>query len=76
MDPDATLRDLLDAVSVQEWDRVEELANALLHWLESSGFPPMTLGAQSLGLTWHRSIATFVCREALQIALSAGKRGT
>ena len=64
MDPQATLSELLQAVDDRDWDRVDELAEALLHWLERRGFPPLTLGAKSLGHDWHRAIATFVCRLA------------
>lgn len=64
MDPDAALKDLLEAVSSREWDRVEELASGLLSWMEKRGFPPMTLGPKELGRDWHRTLATFVCYAA------------
>ena len=64
MDPQANLSELLQAVDDRDWDRVEELAAALLHRMERRGFPPLTLGAKSLGDDWHRAIATCVCRLA------------
>ena len=60
MDPQATLEQLLDAVADRDWDRVDELSDALLGWLKRGGFPPRTLGLESLGPDWHREIATFV----------------
>ena len=44
MDPDATLRDLLDTLVERDWDRVDELQDALLTWMERRGFPPTTIG--------------------------------
>ena len=40
MDPQATLRDLLAAVGDRDWDLVDELAEALLTWLQKRGFAP------------------------------------
>jgi hypothetical protein len=64
MDPDAALKDLLNAVQSRAWDRVEEVAEGLLSWMEKRGFPPTTLGPKELGRNWHRTIATFVCYAA------------
>ncbi len=64
MDPEATLRELLDAVQARAWDRVDGLAEALLDWLEKRGFPPLTVGPRELGVEWHRAMATFVCHLA------------
>lgn len=74
MDPDATLRDLLDAVQERDWDRIDELAEALLGWMEKRGFPPITLGAEELGREWHRTIATFICYTAQSKSRAARKR--
>ena len=74
MDPDATLRDLLDALHVRDWDRIDELAGALLEWMEKRGFPPTTLGAKELGREWHRTVATFVCYAAQTKVRDARKR--
>lgn len=74
MDPNTCLTELLSAIEIRDWDHVEELANALLRWMENSGFPPQTLGSPRLGHTWHRSVATFVCMAAQAKARAARKR--
>ena len=74
MDPDAAMKDLLDAVHVRDWDRVDELAEGLLSWMEKRGFPPTTLGPKELGRVWHRALATFVCYAAQTKAQDARKR--
>ena len=74
MDPEATLRELLDAVQASAWDRVDELAEALLDWLEKRGFPPLTVGPRELGVEWHRAMATFVCHLARSKVRDARKR--
>ena len=74
MDPDAALKDLLDAVQSHAWDRVEELAAGLLSWMEKRGFPPTTMGPKELGRNWHRAVATFVCYAAQTKVRDARKR--
>jgi len=74
MDPQATLRDLLEALEERDFDRIDELADALLHWMEHRGFPPQTLGSESLGRQWHRSVATFVCYAAKSKVRKVRKR--
>ena len=74
MDPEATLRELLDAVQARAWDRVDELAGSLLDWLEKRGFPPLTVGPRELGVEWHRAMATFVCHLARSKVQDARKR--
>ena len=74
MDPEATLRDLLDAVGDRDWDRVDELSEALLMWLQKRGFPPQTLGPKELGRGWHRALAEFTCYLAQSRARDARKR--
>lgn len=64
MDAEATLRDLLTALEDRDWDRIDELTEALLQWMERGGFPPQALGSPKLGKQWHRTIATFVCHAA------------
>lgn len=76
MDPDAALQELLDAVRVRDWDRIDELADGLLGWMERRGFPPMTLGPKEMGREWHRTVATFVCHAAKSKANDARKRRT
>ena len=74
MDPNSSLSELLIAIETRDWDQVEELADALLRWMENSGFPPQTLGSPRLGHSWHRSVATFVCMAAQAKARAARKR--
>ncbi len=74
MDPDATLRDLLHALNSRDWDRVDELQDALLTWMERRGFPPMTIGHKDLGLEWHRAVATFICHAAASKVKDARQR--
>jgi hypothetical protein len=40
MDPNATLRDLLDAVASGDVDGMIEASLALADWLQRGGFPP------------------------------------
>jgi hypothetical protein len=65
MDPQTAWHDLLDALSEQDWDRVEELADGLLHWLRANGFPPRAVTGSDLGADWDREIAVAGCRFAL-----------
>lgn len=74
MDPQATLRDLLAALEDRDWDRIDELSEALLQWMERGGFPPQTLGSDKLGKQWHRTVATFVCYAAASKSRDAAKR--
>ena len=76
MDPDATLRDLIDAVENRDWDQVDTLAYALQRWLDSTGFPPTTIGPKAMGKAWHRSIAKFVVSLAKSKAKKARNRRT
>ena len=74
MEPTATLRDLLEALVQHEWDRVEELKDNLLSWMERGGFPPTTIGHQRLGREWHRAAATFICHAAASKVRDARRR--
>lgn len=74
MDPSATLRELIGAVEAREWERVDELADALLTWLDKRGAPPRIIGPESLGKEWHRAMATFTCRLAQSLVRDARKR--
>lgn len=60
MDPQATLNGLLEALDDADWDSVRELAMALQHWLDHDGFPPVTMGAKSLGREWHMAIVVLL----------------
>ena len=64
MDPNQTLNELLLALGDRDWDRTDELQQALVDWIEKGGFPPLTLGPRELGRQWHKSLARFVCRAA------------
>ena len=74
MDPQATWNDLLEARSQRDWNRTEELANALLDWLQRRGFPPHTVGDQKLGTRWHHAVAYFVCHLVLADVRQARQR--
>lgn len=65
MDPQACWNDLLDSLADRDWDRVEELAEALLTWLDRGGFPPRAVTGRDLGADWDREIALAGCRFAL-----------
>lgn len=74
MDPNVTLLELLAALQERHWDRVEELAASLLDWMQRRGFPPVTVGPESLGRQWHRAVATFICHAAQSKVNDARKR--
>jgi hypothetical protein len=44
MDPNQTWRDLSQAFSDDDWDRIDELASSLAEWLDRGGFPPSITG--------------------------------
>lgn len=49
MDPQTAWEDLLEALGERDWDRVEDLAEGLLHWLQADGFPPRAVTGSDLG---------------------------
>lgn len=61
MDPQQAWQDMLDALQSRQWDEAKELANALYEWIRKGGFPPTTVGEESLGKRWHKTIASFTC---------------
>ncbi|TWT61669.1 hypothetical protein [Rubinisphaera italica] len=61
MDSQQTWIDMLDALRHKKWDEAKELADALYEWIRKGGFPPVTIGDESLGKNWHKTIATFTC---------------
>jgi hypothetical protein len=65
MDPQTTWDALLESLAAREWDRIDELARALLAWLDSGGFPPKTLGRDDLGSDFNRDLAVHACFLAL-----------
>lgn len=74
MDPQATLRDLLEALEQSDWDAVHELSQSLLTWIQHKGFPPVTLGSPSLGDDWHRMLTRSICQAALAKAMASWKK--
>jgi aminopeptidase N len=52
---------MLDAMKRKQWDEAKELADALYEWIRKGGFPPVTVGDESLGQQWHKTIASFTC---------------
>lgn len=64
MDPDAALKELLEAVEAGDTDRVRQLADGLKHWLSQGGFPPKTIGPWKLGQVWHVAMTHAVIRHA------------
>ena len=61
MDPHQTWADMLDALKRKEWDEAKDLADALYEWIRKGGFPPITVGDESLGKEWHKTITSFTC---------------
>ena len=61
MDPHQTWTDILDALRRKQWDEAKELADALYEWIRKGGFPPVTIGDESLGKQWPKTIASFAC---------------
>jgi hypothetical protein len=79
MDPQAAWLELMDAFRQLDWDRVQNLAEGLLHWMARGGFPPETTvrnspngpvtdALWSLGSEWNRTVAQAACRYALDLA--------
>jgi hypothetical protein len=64
MDPQTAWDDLLGALGEGDWDRVDELAEGLLHWLQAGGFPPRAVTGSDLGADWDREIVLAGCRFA------------
>lgn len=76
MDPDAALKELLEAVEAGDCDRVRELADGLKHWLSQGGFPPKTIGTWRLGKVWHVAMAHAVIRHArAHVRVVAAQKG-
>lgn len=68
MDPQATFVFLYDALAEHDLDRIGELAQRLLRWLEDGGSPPIAAGPQSLDAPWHREVAMAICHASLSYA--------
>ncbi len=62
MDPQATWNEMLDALRRRQWDEADQHATDLYSWMNSKqGFAPLTIGDESLGKEWHKTIASFTC---------------
>lgn len=58
MDPNANLRELLAAILARDFDRAQELAEALDTWLRRDGFSPIpTQGTRYQGWRNHETFA-------------------
>jgi hypothetical protein len=68
MDPQATWDQMLSAYAANEWDDVKDLAQALIHWLGTGGFPPKIAGAVPVGDAWNRSVALYAAQLSLEHA--------
>lgn len=63
MDPNETLRQIAAAVEAGEIDQTDDLIDALQQWTARGGFPPRTIGPESLGTIWHLAVTKAVsCR--------------
>jgi hypothetical protein len=70
MDPQASWDQLLEAYADGDWDRVQDLAEGLRHWLSRGGFPPRATTGSDLGQDWDREIALAACRFARAKAMT------
>jgi hypothetical protein len=69
MDPQITWQELQQAYSAREWDKVEDLAEALLDWLNMGGTAPDTSAVLPEAEDWHR----FVCLAVAESGLSQAR---
>jgi hypothetical protein len=76
MDPQTAWEELLAAYAAGDWDRVEELADSLVTWLQSGGFPPRAVTGDDMGDAWDRALALAGCRFALAKAREEGSHAT
>lgn len=65
MDPQTTWDELLAAYAASEWERVHELAEELIIWLQGGGFSPRAVTGDDMGLEWDHALATAGCWLAL-----------
>ena len=68
MDPQVTWDELMEEYASENWPCVQELATALIAWLDSGGFPPQTISGRTLGDAWNRALAYAGCRLAMSDA--------
>lgn len=74
MDPQIAWNELHEALAARNWDRVAELAEALLGWIGSGGFPPQTSSHAGLTRSWHKDVTYCVCHLALASVKKSRKR--
>ena len=73
MDPQATWNEMLEAVSLRDWEEAGERAESLLGWMRRGGVPPQTAEIVQLR-QWNRPMAEFGCLLTLQLVKSARAR--
>jgi hypothetical protein len=61
MDPQETWKKLLDAWTGFEWEEVDQLADALLCWLDDGGFPPELETPRELGAEFNATVVRYAC---------------
>ncbi len=71
MDPQATWEQLQEAYGNAEWETAGELAQALLDWLDSGGFPPITQAGETADLAERCARVKRFCRDAIQRAVNS-----
>ena len=64
MNPQVTWEQLLCAYTRGDWEQIDELAAALVSWLDRGGFPPKIVDRDDLP-DWNRALAYEGCRLAL-----------
>jgi hypothetical protein len=65
VDPQVAWNDLVDACSTGNSEAIEEIASALLTWLDAGGFPPQTIAGRTMVARWNRALAYAACFSAL-----------
>lgn len=71
MDPQATWQLLIDAYADRDWSQADEAAEAMLYWLDRSGFPPQTIASRQMDAEWNTAIVRSACQFVLRGARSA-----
>ena len=70
MDPKETWKNLLDAWTEGNWEEVDQLADALLCWLDDGGFPPDVEFPRVLGADFNATVVRAACGFARRRATS------
>lgn len=61
MDPQQSWKNLLDAWTEGNWEEVDQLAEALLCWLDDGGFPPAVEAPRKLGAEFNATVVRTAC---------------